>query len=41
MSDTIETEAEKGETAKKGWLSRLRSGLAKSIESSPFFKSAF
>ncbi len=31
MSD-IETEAEKGETAKKGWLSRLRSGLAKSTK---------
>src|SRR5260370_225200 len=28
----IETEAEKGETAKKGWLSRLRSGLAKSTK---------
>src|ERR1700682_818060 len=32
VSDTIETEAEKGETAKKGWLSRLRSGLAKSTK---------
>ena len=32
MSETIETEAEKGETAKKGWLSRLRSGLAKSTK---------
>ena len=32
MSDTIETDAEKGETAKKGWLSRLRSGLAKSTK---------
>jgi fused signal recognition particle receptor len=32
VSETIETEAEKGETAKKGWLSRLRSGLAKSTK---------
>ena len=32
VSDTIETDAEKGETAKKGWLSRLRSGLAKSTK---------
>src|SRR5713226_6473840 len=32
VSDTIETEAEKSETAKKGWLSRLRSGLAKSTK---------
>ena len=32
VSETIETEADKGETAKKGWLSRLRSGLAKSTK---------
>src|SRR3984893_183083 len=32
VSETIETEAEKDETAKKGWLSRLRSGLAKSTK---------
>src|SRR5882762_7378388 len=32
VSDTIETEAEKGEAEKNGWLSRLRSGLAKSTK---------
>src|SRR5260370_7852962 len=32
VSDRSETEAEKGETAKGGWLSRLRSGLAKSTK---------
>src|SRR5260370_6008687 len=32
VSDRSETEAEKGETAKRGWLSRLRSGLAKSTK---------
>jgi fused signal recognition particle receptor len=32
VSDTIETEAGKDETSKKGWLSRLRSGLAKSTK---------